>query len=119
MAEEKPGLLNKVLEGLTSLYLSASAMRCSDIASPNLRCLTAIINGGHEPGSLQGEDNSIPRSQTKRSLRPVTREREGFCVTACSGRLSPAVESAPQRMAGNSSASRAVHDAAVAELLKR
>ena len=52
VAEEKPGLLNKVLEGLTSLHLRALSMQCSDIASPNLCYLTVIkLDSGRLPGA--------------------------------------------------------------------
>ena len=61
VAEEKPGLLNKVLEGLFSLHLRAAAMRCSDIASPNLRCLTVIMRDRDELGRLPGAVTSMQR----------------------------------------------------------
>ena len=59
VAEEKPGLLNKVLEGLTSLHLRVDALHCSDITSPNLRCLTVILNDRRDDRRLQGAGSSI------------------------------------------------------------
>ena len=73
VAEEKPGLLKKVLDGLTSLHLRASALDCSDIASPNLRCLAIMLDDRLR--RLQGANSSILRSQTERSLRPLTGDR--------------------------------------------
>ena len=53
VTEQKPGLLNKVLEGVTSLLMRARSMECSDIVSPNLRCLTVIIYYDHQSGQNQ------------------------------------------------------------------
>ena len=53
LAEQKPGLLNKVLEGVTRLLMRARSVDCSDIASPNLRCLTVIIYYDHQSGQNQ------------------------------------------------------------------
>ena len=50
-AEEKQGILNTVLEGVTSLHLAGSDMRCSDIASPSLRYLTALLHTRRLPGA--------------------------------------------------------------------
>ena len=72
VAEERPGLLNRVLEGLTSLHLRAFALRCSDVASPDLRCLTLILSrDGDELGRLQGAHSSILTGQFQRSLMPL------------------------------------------------
>ena len=78
--EENPGLLNKVLEGLTSLHLRVFDMRCSDIASPNLRCLTVIMREtlmnyrggiGHLSGANHLHDGFV-QMPCDRSLRLAT-----------------------------------------------
>ncbi len=61
VGEDTPGLLNKVLEGLTSLHLRAWNMDCSDVASPTLRCLTVI--SFDNPGCLLGADSVMQRSR--------------------------------------------------------
>ena len=72
VAEERPGLLNKVLGGLTGLHLRVGSMDCSDIASPNLRCLTVIMHDRYQLGRrLQGAETSIPRGQVMCSLSPL------------------------------------------------
>ena len=69
VGEEKPGLLNKMFEGLTSLHLRATSMPCSDIASPNLRCLTVIMRGLND---LPGAGSSIHwQILLTRSLGPL------------------------------------------------
>lgn len=51
MGEERSGLLNNMLEGITSLNLRGHGMFCSDIASPSLRCLTVIFPMAALPGA--------------------------------------------------------------------
>ena len=63
VGEEKPGLLNKILKGLTSLHMRASSLRCSDIASPNLRCLSVIKLSKFDRGSLPGADSSMHQAR--------------------------------------------------------
>ena len=71
MGEEKPGLLNSILEGLTSLHLRGWSMLCSDIASPNLRCLTVIILDRSEHGLLPGMDGSMHGAQQRQQADPI------------------------------------------------
>ena len=50
LGEKSQGVLNKMLEGVTSLHLRGSEMHCSDVASPTLHCLTAIVHASRLPG---------------------------------------------------------------------
>lgn len=43
LGEERPGLLNEMLEGISSLHLRGQLLLCSDITSPSLRCLTLLF----------------------------------------------------------------------------
>ena len=67
-------MLNKVLEGLTSLHLRALSMQCSVIASPNLCCLTVIkLDSGRLPGANPSSVHQVKRSLTALDMT------EGLC----------------------------------------
>ena len=50
-AEEKQGVLYKMLKGVSSLHIKGFGMRCDDIASPSLRNLTALVHTCRLPGA--------------------------------------------------------------------
>lgn len=50
-AEEKPGILNRMLEGIISLHLTGLDMCYSDIESTSLRYLTALLHTSRLPGA--------------------------------------------------------------------
>ena len=66
LGEEKPGLLNQILEGLTSLVLRGWTMLCSDIASPTLRCLTVLtLSTRRLPGARAPDSRIYVERKTK------------------------------------------------------
>lgn len=51
VGEERPGVLNRLLAGITALHLRGQTMACADVESPALRALTVIF---HRTASLPG-----------------------------------------------------------------
>ena len=82
LGEEKPGLLRRLLEGISSLHLRLEGrgpMRCGDIASPNLRCLTVLKHHISKHGGLPGANIPTNVPQVKHSLEP-SELRQALCV---------------------------------------